>query len=138
MKIKLKKLNPHAVIPTYAISGDAAMDLTAISIVKDTYYYEYGTGLAVSIPEGFVGLIYPRSSITNKGLILGNSVGVIDSGYRSEIKLRFYTSDKYSKIYDVGDRIGQLMIIPHPIIEFELVDELSQSIRNNGGFGSTN
>lgn len=141
MIVKLKKLVDNAVIPAYGKPGDAAMDLTAISLTKvdkEEYgYLEYGTGIAVEIPEGNVGLLFPRSSVSNSGLILANSVGVIDSGYRGEIKFRFkHIPD--TAFYKPGDRIGQLMIIPYPNIEFDVVEELSSSERNEGGFGSTN
>lgn len=141
MEIKIKKLNPEAVIPSYAKSGDAAMDLTAISLNKvdqDAFgYLEYGTGLSIEIPEGYVGLIFPRSSVSNSGLILTNSVGVIDSGYRGEIKLRFkHIPD--TAFYKPGDRVGQIMIIPYPQINFQEVEELSSTERGEGGFGSTN
>lgn len=99
----------------------------------------YGTGLAVEIPEGYVGLLFPRSSISKKGLTLANSVGVIDSGYRGEIMFKFaITSDRPRKnsVYEVGDRIGQLIIMPYPKIEF-VTGELTESERGVGGFGST-
>lgn len=142
MQVKIKKLHPDAMIPKYSKSGDAGLDLTAISINTDSQdYIEYGTGLALEIPEGFVGLIFPRSSISNKSLLLTNSVGVIDSGYRGEIKFRFKLSNHYrtfSEKYKVGDRIGQIIIMPYPQIEFEEVKELDNSERGDGGFGSTN
>jgi dUTP pyrophosphatase len=140
MKIKIKKLVEQAVTPSYANSGDAGLDLTAVYIkVEDhnTYgYFEYGTGIAVEIPEGYVGLVFPRSSISKTGMLLTNSVGVIDSSYRGEIKLRYkYISG--TKSYEVGDKIGQLIILPYPVIEFEQVEELSSTPRGDGGFGST-
>lgn len=140
MKIKIKKLCPEAVIPSYAHDGDAGLDLTAISkeIIDMSYYgyYRYKTGISLEIPEGFVGLIYPRSSISNTGMILCNSVGVIDSGYRGEIELRF-KHIKGTKDYNVGDKIGQLIIVPYPKIEFEEIQEHSESNRGEEGFGST-
>lgn len=143
MKIKIKKLHPDAVIPTYAKPGDAGMDLTAISEESidnnGIFYTEYGTGIAVEIPKGYVGLIFPRSSIYKTGLVLSNSVGVIDSGYRGEIKFKFYDNlQMYDNPYRIGARIGQLIIIPYPEIEFEEVQELETSERGTGGFGSTN
>ena len=113
------------------------MDLTAVSKVTEFHYIEYGTSLAVEVPEGYVALLFPRSSITNKGLILGNSVGVIDSGYRGEIKFRFYLNEIFSEEYNVGDRIGQIMVLPYPEIVFEESNELSSSERNTSGYGST-
>jgi dUTP pyrophosphatase len=140
LKVKIKKLNPNAVIPSYAKPGDACMDLTAISetIVEEGGYgyIEYGTGLAFEIPENHVMLIYPRSSISNQGLILSNSVGVVDSDYRGEVKFRFKWI-KGSNKYNVGDRVGQFMIIPRPIMELEEVEELSETERGQGGFGSS-
>lgn len=151
MKVKIKKLNENAIIPSYAKEGDAGLDLTAIWGQSEELYTEYGTGLAIEIPKGYVGLIFPRSSISNKANILSNSVGVIDSNYRGEIKFRFKVDfsiiqDMYSRgkdpdkekiVYSVGDKIGQLIIIPYPEIEFEEVDELSSTERGDKGFGST-
>jgi dUTP pyrophosphatase len=98
----------------------------------------YGTGLALEIPEGYVGLIFPRSSISKTSLSLANCVGVIDSGYRGEILLKFRTdANNKTGHYTIGDRIGQLLIIPYPQIEFEEVLELSDTIRSGGGFGSS-
>lgn len=138
MKIKIKKLHENAVIPTYAKHGDAGMDLTATSKSYDeNNNVVYGTGLAVEIPEGYVGLVFPRSSICKKDLFLTNSVGVIDSGYRGEIMTKFKHTDNLPVEYRVGERIAQLIILPHPYIEFELADELSKSERGTGGYGSS-
>ena len=140
MIVKFKKLDPKAVTPAYSKAGDAAMDLTAISLSKvdkDEYgYLEYGTGLAFEIPEGYVGLLFPRSSISNSGLILSNSVGVLDSGFRGEVKFRFkHIPD--TAFYKPGDRVGQIIIIPYPQIELQEVEQLSETDRAEGGFGST-
>ena len=91
MNVKIKKLHPDAVIPTYAKFGDAGLDLTAISVeYKDDFgVLSYNTGLSIEIPEGYVGLLFPRSSIYKKELTMCNSVGVIDSGYRGTIKVNF-------------------------------------------------
>ena len=101
----------------------------------------YKTGLAMEIPEGYVGLIYPRSSISKTKQMLRNHVGVIDSGYRGEVILKFgwfsQAATPDSSVYDAGDRIAQLMIVPHPKVEFVEVDELSDTDRGDGGFGST-
>lgn len=140
MNIKIK-VAKGASLPKYAQHGDAGLDLTALSknVIEEgakTGYIEYGTGICLEIPDGYVGLVYPRSSISNTGLILANSVGVIDSSYRGEIKLRF----KYiagSSYYNIGERIGQLIITPVPKISFEVVEELSETVRGEGGFGST-
>lgn len=141
MKIAIKKFSKDAVIPTYSKEGDAGLDLTAVkeTIIenKDYGYVEFDTDIGVEIPLGYVGLVFPRSSISTTGMLLSNSVGVIDSSYRGSIKLRFkYIKD--SNKYKVGDRIAQLIIIPYPKIEFEEVEELSTSERGEAGFGSTN
>ena len=140
MEVKIKKLHPDAVIPVYSKPGDAGLDLTATSIDDDLYgNIIYGTGLAIEIPEGYVGLLYPRSSNSKTDLYLTNHVGVVDSGYRGEIMFKFRPvngiEDAY--IYAVGDRIGQLIIMPYPSIKFIETEELSDSDRGDGGFGST-
>lgn len=139
MKVKIKKLHPDAVIPKYAKPGDAGMDLTAVS-VEDEYYngnVVYNTGLAFEIPEGYVGLLFPRSSNSKKGLLLSNSVGVIDSGYRGEVSFKFKVLNSSMGVYKVGERIGQILIVPYPQIEFEEVEELSETERGTGSYGST-
>jgi len=141
MKVRIKKLNETAVIPSYAKDGDAGMDLVATSIISSTStQITYGIGLALEIPNGFVGLIFPRSSVRKTRLMLSNCVGVVDSGYRGELQATFnkINNDSVSENdYKVGDRIAQIMIIPHPPIEFEEADELSDTERGEGGFGST-
>lgn len=140
MKVKIRKLNEQAVIPKYSKSGDAGMDLTATSVTVENGVSTYGTGLSVEIPEGFVGLVFPRSSIYKTNLIQSNAVGVIDSGYRGEIMVKFYNYKAFALGggYQVGDRIAQLIIIPYPDIEFTEVQELATSERGESGFGSTN
>ena len=139
MKVNIKKLNPFAKIPEYAKEGDAGLDLTTTGISSQTdKYIEYGTGLSIEIPQGYVGLIFPRSSISKTDLILSNSVGVIDSGYRGEIKARFkITTEEDCEIYDFGDKIAQMIIIPYPQITLNEVQELSSTDRGEGGFGHT-
>ena len=148
MKVRIKKLDERAVVPSYSKQGDAGMDLTAISISKDNVgNITYHTGLAIEIPEGYVGLLFPRSSVSKKQLFLTNSIGVIDSGYRGEIMAKFKpVMGSYETIldlfesneYEVNDRVVQLIIMPYPEIEFEEVGELSETQRGYGGFGSTN
>ena len=148
MKVRIKKLNEGAIVPSYSKQGDAGMDLTAINISKDNVgNITYHTGLAIEIPEGYVGLLFPRSSICKKQQFLTNGVGVIDSSYRGEIMAKFKpVMGSYETIldlfesneYEVGDRVVQLIIMPYPEIEFEEVEELSSSERGYGGFGSTN
>lgn len=146
LEINIKKLSDNAVIPTCAKDGDAGMDITATSKSYDEHGNVcYGTSLAFEIPKGYVGLLFPRSSNTKKDLILGNSVGVLDSGYRGEVVFKFKSSlgDAHGLYafgfseYEIGDRIGQIIIMPYPQIMFNVVDELSSSDRGIGGFGSS-
>ena len=138
MIVRFKKLSERAVTPQYAKPGDAGMDMVATSLVKSEVFYEYGTDIAVEIPEGYVGLLFPRSSISKTKQILANHVGVVDSGYRGEIKFRFKKlAWDNGEVYNVGDKIGQLIIIPYPTIELEEVSELSETVRNSDGFGSS-
>jgi len=141
MQVKIKKINTDAVIPSYAKDGDAGMDLVATSIISDNINsITYGTGIAMEIPEGFVGLVFPRSSIRKTDLALSNCVGVIDSGYRGELQATFNKINHHSvrkEDYKIGDRIAQIIILPYPQIEFTEVEELSNTERGEGGFGST-
>lgn len=134
MKVKIKKLHPNAVIPHYAKIGDAGLDLTAIGFETTDTHITYHTGLAIEIPYGYVGLLFPRSSVYKTEQVLSNSVGVIDSGYRGEVMLKFSRSKKE---YIIGDRIGQIMLLKYPQIDFEEVDQLTSTSRAKGGFGST-
>jgi dUTP pyrophosphatase len=148
MKVKIKKLHPDAVIPSYSKPGDAGMDLVATSKSYDSDgNVVYGIGLGFEIPTGFVGLLFPRSSNAKTDLLLSNSVGVLDSGYRGEVMFKFKHTiligvdetpclDEF-RSYNVGDRVGQIIILPHPEIQFEEVEELSNTDRGTGGFGST-
>jgi dUTP pyrophosphatase len=135
LNIKIKRLLKNAVIPTKAHATDAGYDLYATSCHFEDGMLHYGTGIAVEIPQGYVGLVFPRSSIANTHLTLSNSVGVIDSGYRGEIKAKFRKGG--TRGYNVGDRIAQLIIIPYPEVVFEEADELSESDRGEGGYGSS-
>lgn len=136
MKLKIKKLNSQAKIPTKAHSTDAGFDLYADEIRYNDRYIEYGTGVAVELPKGSVGLIFPRSSISKYDLRLANAVGVIDEGYTGELNLRYDAIGPYH--YEKGDRIGQLVVIKLPELEVEEVEELADSERGTGGFGSSN
>lgn len=150
VKVKIKKLYEDSKLPDYSRKGDACMDLYAHSINdKSSMYLEYGTGIAIKIPFGHVGLLFPRSSISKTPLILANAVGVVDSNYIGEIKLRYKASaftinhavsvgeQIDDKMYKVGDRIGQLMIIPYPKIVLEEVEKLPKTNRDDQGFGSS-
>lgn len=139
MKVRFKKLDEKAVTPTRAHATDAGLDLTATSKYPDINgCIVFGTGIAVEIPTGHVGLLFPRSSVSRTGLVLTNCVGVIDSGYRGEVLMKFRIcgyGDRYE--YNIGDRIGQLVIIPIPQVELIESDELSDSERGTGGYGSS-
>ena len=139
MKIQFKKLVPEAQKPKFGKPGDAGADLTATSMnLSMGDHIVYGTGLAVEIPEGMVGLVFPRSSIRNTTLSMANSVGVIDSGYRGEIMITFKMVNKNEVVgYTIGDRIAQLIIIPVPLAQYVEVDELSETQRGTAGHGST-
>lgn len=140
MKVKFKKLTEEAVIPEKAHSTDAGFDMVADSVTIDEHYDQLvvGTGIAVAIPEGYVGLLFPRSSIYKTGLRLNNSVGVIDAGYRGEIKARFDLHKNGLNLgYKIGDRCIQLVIIKLEDIELEEVEELDDTDRGEGGYGSS-
>lgn len=144
MKVKIKKLHPDAKIPKYSNTGDAGLDLTAVS-----YHYDengnhvYGTGLSFEIPEGHVMLLFPRSSISKTDLMLCNAVGVVDAGFRGEVTLKFSEVGRQGQFwnvdneYEVGDRVAQAIILPYPQIEFEEVEDLSETERGSGSYGST-
>ena len=135
LNVKIKRLVPEAIVPKYAKPGDAGMDVCAVSKNETDKYVEYGTGLAFEIPEGYTMLVFPRSSVSNTDLVMANSVGVIDAGYRGELKLRFRKNG--SDDYRIGDRVGQIIVLPYPAVNFEEVESLSESIRCEGGFGSS-
>lgn len=139
MKVNVKKNRETAVVPVYAKDGDAGLDLTATEILNETdWQISYDTGLSFEIPYGFVGLVYPRSSVRKYDLELSNSVGVIDSGYRGTVQFTFNKTVRHShNVYSVGDRIGQIIIVPYPHIELNEVDVLSDTERGTGGFGSS-
>ena len=138
MKVKLKKLNENVKLPVYAKTGDAGLDIKATRIENENNYsITYGTDLCIEIPFGYVGLIFPRSSIRNYDLVLSNCVGVVDSGYRGEIMATFKKTKLDGMYYDVDYKVMQIIILPYPSIEFEFVDELSETERGKGGFGHT-
>ena len=169
LKVNIKKLHPNSVIPTYAHDTDCGMDLTAVSKNFDEYgNVVYGFGLAFEIPEGYAGFIFPRSSNHKSGLLLTNSVGIVDSCFRGEVTAKFAsristslpkkffermiavltgnfagydvtTTNHYCEgfNYNIGDRVAQMVILPYPKVEFVEVDELSDTERGTGGYGST-
>ena len=151
LDVKIKKLHRDAIIPKYETVGSVGMDLTATSKKYDEYgNVVFGTGISIQLPDGYYADLRPRSSISKYDLVLANSVGTIDSDYRGELILKFkptlrkstwnngvYETDEV-KEYEIGDRIAQLVILPYPKVSFVEVDDLSDTERGTGGFGSTN
>lgn len=145
MKIKFKKLTHNAQEPYQGTEASAGYDLTATSrFVDDFGNIVYGTGIAVEIPEGYAGLIFPRSSIYKKELSLTNCVGVIDADYRGEISAKFKGALPINRpmkepiaTYEIGDRICQLVIVPCANVQWEEAEELSNTSRGANGYGST-
>jgi len=139
VKVKVKKLHENAVIPSYSKVGDAGMDLTITQIIENTSFsVSYGFGIAMEIPKNYVGLVFPRSSVRNQELILSNCVGVIDSGYRGELQATFKKTNGLDSLkYNVGDRGAQIIILPYPQVKMVESEDLSDSERGEGGFGST-
>jgi len=146
VSVRIKLLNDLAKMPNYAQDGDVGLDLTATSLNVTSGYIQLGTGLSFEIPKGYFGLLLPRSSITKSppGMSLKNSCGVIDSNYRGELIFRFElpynfrygVSDEF-EMPKIGERIGQIIILPHPTINLIESTELTDTNRGSGGFGST-
>lgn len=137
MNIKIKKLHPDAKMPFRANPTDAGADLVAVNKKATIDGWVYGTGLAFEIPKGYCGLLIPRSSCSKMDLRMPNSIGVIDSDYRGEVKVVFAASKSNPITYNIGDRVAQLLIVPIELAEFTEVNELSETERGLGGFGST-
>lgn len=143
MELKIKRLNDKAIMPIRAHKGDAGLDLTATDITLEQNecgqtVVVYHCGLAVEIPEGYVGLIFPRSSIAKKSMFMTNAVGVIDSGYRGEITAKMHvTTDARPAMYIIGERFAQLIIMPLIDVDITEVSELSETERGEGGYGSS-
>jgi dUTP pyrophosphatase len=147
--LKVKKLAPEATLPAKAKADDAGYDLVAIddgTLSDDGTFLQYRTGIAIELPKGYHTELFPRSSITKTDLILANSVGVVDNGYRGEVVARFKVvprhhgfigSGNFPIAYKKGDKIAQLVIRQTFSLEVEEVTELSSTERGTGGFGST-
>lgn len=135
--MKVKKTLQNAVLPKVSLVGDAGFDLTAAYLEIRDNQYIYDTGIALEIPKGYFGLLAPRSSIIKTCLRLANSVGILDSNYRGSVKVVFDKIDNSNGIYPIGDRIAQVILVPFYTPLIELVDELSDSNRGSGGFGSS-
>lgn len=152
MKIKFRRLNENAVVPVFATKGAACADVVATEIVKqDSYNVTVKLGFATEIPEGYKGVVVPRSSFTQKGWVMQNSPAQIDSDYRGEWMLKFQSltfdavSTRHNLIdllpedfpYEVGDRVAQVYFEKVEQAEFVVVDNLESTQRGEGGFGST-
>ena len=142
VEVKIKKISPNAVLPTYGTEDAAGADLSACLFAPITIdpgqTFVVKTGLTMEIPEGYVGLIYARSGLaTKRGLAPANKVGVIDSDYRGEIMVALYNQSELPQKIEPGERIAQLVIAPYLQGVFNEVDELSDTTRGAGGFGST-
>jgi dUTP pyrophosphatase len=144
MDIKFKRLSEKAVKPIRATKGSAGFDLTSTHVTTEVsecgqIILVYHTDLAIEIPEGYVALMFPRSSISKKSIRLCNSVGVIDSDYRGEVMGKFVvTTDVIPALYKEGERFAQLVIVPTFVEDFVETEELTETERKTGGFGSTN
>jgi dUTP pyrophosphatase len=139
VNLKVKLLHPNAKAPARAHDDDACFDITCVDKNYDNAQegYWYRLGFAAEIPPGHVGLLFPRSSVCKRGLGLANCVGVIDPGYRGEWMAFFRPTTLNPEPYQVGERILQLLILPTPSVSITIVDELSDTTRGQGGFGSS-
>ena len=142
MKLRIKKLNENAIIPTYGTEYSAGADLYNLPentvIIKPHETVLIKTGIALEIPEGYCGLVFARSGLaTKRGLAPANKVGVIDADYRGEIMVSLHNhSDSPAKV-EGGERVAQLAVVPFLKADFEVCEELSETVRGEGGFGST-
>lgn len=142
MNIKVKKLKPGATVPTMGSKFAAGADLYSAEdadvVIGPGETKFIGTGLAMEIPEGYVGLVYARSGLACKrGLAPANKVGVVDSDYRGEIKVALHNHGKEAQTVEKGERIAQMVIAPYLSVNYEEADALSETERGEGGFGST-
>lgn len=142
LQIKIKKLDGAAILPTYGTPFSAGADLYALCtesiVIQPGQTVLIHTGLAFEIPEGYGGFVFARSGLaTKKGLAPANKVGVIDSDYRGELMIPLHNGSGVAAVIEHGDRVAQLVFLPCPQADFTTVDVLSDSIRSDGGFGST-
>lgn len=142
VQVRFKKLNPEAKVPTYGSSWAAGADLYALCegdlLIPAGETVLVHTGIALEIPEGYAGLIYARSGLASKrGLAPSNKVGVVDADYRGEIMVSLHNHSAVDQVVAVGERIAQLVVTPFLRVEFEEAEDLSDTVRGAGGFGST-
>lgn len=140
-QVRFKKLDENAIVPTYGSPFSAGADLYSAmekTTIKAGETVLVHTGLAMELPEGYAGLIYARSGLASKkGLAPANKVGVVDSDYRGEIMVALHNHSNVDREIDKGERIAQLVVAPYVVCEFVEADELSDTVRGEGGFGST-
>lgn len=141
MNIKYKIIDKNIKGPQYSRKEDACFDMYCRKINHEQGYIEYKLNAAFEIPEGFVGLLFPRSSITDKDLMVKNSVGIIDPNYRGEVSMRctipsMATGHK-KELYNIGDKCAQMMIIINPKINLIESNKLSETSRGDKGYGSS-
>ena len=140
LSMKIKLLDSNATIPSRQTDGSAGFDLysSQAASVSSGCTFKIRTGIALQIPEGHVGLIFVRSGLaTKKGLRPANCVGVCDSDYRGEYIVAIHNDSNFPRVIENGERIAQLIILPYVSFEFQEVEELSETNRGEGGFGST-
>ena len=142
MKVNIKKLDEKAILPTYGTEFSAGADLYALTdgdvSIEPAQTVLIHTGISLEVPEGYAGLIYARSGLASKkGLAPANKVGVVDADYRGEVMVALHNHSNETRTISNGERIAQLVIAPFLKAEFNLVDELSDTVRGQGGFGST-
>lgn len=138
MRIRFKRLSETAKQPTRGTDGSAGLDLYVSRCGFENGLFVCHSDIALEIPRGYVGLLFPRSSVCSTNLRMANCVGVIDSDYRGEISARFDCYSSNSKNYQVGDRFAQIVIMPFEVIDLEQAEELTKTKRGAGGYGSTN
>ena len=138
LKVKIKLLYEDSILPRYATDGSNGLDCVAHEVIYDDVHdlYRYPLGFAIEIPKGYVGLLFPRSSSPNRKLIMANCVGVIDSDFRGEPMATYNYKDN-NIVYEVGEKVAQLVIVPAPVVKLEIVEDLSSTERGSKGHGST-
>lgn len=137
MNLKIKKIHPKAIIPTYATEGSAAFDLHS---TEDICLYpnavtKVPTGVAIELPKNTYGAVAPRSGLASKGITVMNAPGIVDMDYRGEVCVLLYNTTEERVKVKVGDRVAQMLVLPYFKVEFEEVEELSETVRGEGGFG---
>lgn len=140
MDLLVKKIDKYATLPKYAHSGDAGMDIQTVSgfSLEPGEQTLVSTGIAVAIPEGFVGLITPRSGLASRaGITVVNAPGVVDSGYRGEVKVALINHGKWPMTFSRGDRVAQMLVVPVETVNIVESENLDETARGEGGFGST-